>query len=124
MNVAAMPPILIPQLCISINYRDDIATFPKDVVVIVTQKGSEVLELARFAFSLPAPDSPIINDPLLDEGSVMFGEMRMEARISPFHVIENCRINVRAYVGGDEIRLGSLAVRLNPPPEPDTLKTE
>lgn len=119
MIVTSPNPVFIPQLCVDINYHDDIESFPKNVVIVVFQKGSDETELARFDIPLLRPDHEIVIDPPLEEGSMLFAQLRVEARISPFHVRETCRINVRAYCGDDEIRLGSLAVKLVTPAPPD-----
>jgi len=118
MQITAEGPVLIPLLCVSIFYRDDPASFPKDLVVIVSQKGTDEVELAKFAVQVPVAIDPIVMDPPLDEDGIVFAQVYLEARISPFHVKENCRVNVRAYYDDKEIRLGSLAVKLLPPVVP------
>ena len=113
MTILSGAPALLPQLCVTVYYRDDIDALPKDIVVIVFKQGTANEELAKFELTLPPPTSPDGTGSNADNKT--FAEVRLEARITPFAVTEDCRISVRAYQGEDEIRLGSLSVKLGTP---------
>lgn len=109
----------ISQLFALIVYRDDPTTFPKKVSFRAFKQGSETETLLTADIEIPAEagNLPPLNE-FSDPDSIKFAEMRVEAKFSPLVINEACQLKVRVFSGDDEIRLGALNIRLEPPPEP------
>lgn len=106
-------PIALAQLYASVVFRNA----PKDdlyalkIVVAMVNAANESKVISTSEFEIPAPEKDMIL-PLLDEHSVPMMELRNIVRMSPLVLTEPGIITVRAYVGDDEIRLGSLDVKI------------
>lgn len=111
------PPFILPQLCVMVAFRDDPASLPKDLVLRILHQGSDKEEVMwEQHVSLPKPSADdletiVPNDPHFRR----MVELLTFARFVPFGFREESRISVRAYIGDDEVRIGSLALRIRPP---------
>lgn len=117
MTVYGTAPAVVPSLSAVVRFREDPANLPRPVRFEVLKiSRDQKTTLAEATIDLPAANAELrFPEPLEDEARV-FVEVGFIARISPLEISENCQIKVRAYVNGDEIRLGSLVVRLTPAP--------
>lgn len=106
-------PIALPQLHVLVAFRNA----PKDesysLKIVVTMNGTAdgVKVLSSSDIEIPAPEKDLIPPPI-DEHSTPFMELSNAVRLSPLILTEPCTITARAYLGDDEIRLGSLRVKL------------
>lgn len=117
MIVYGEAPVRIPTLAILISYRDDPDTLPKKITLRITREGTETEVMLEAEIAMPELP-PELNFALTedDPDSKAFAELRTVARYAGMELTENCKIKVRVHIGDDEVRLGTLRVRLAPLP--------
>lgn len=115
--VRGEPPFLIPQLSIMVVYRDDPAALPKDVTFRVLHERPEQEDevLWEVNLTLPKPEEDQLAPKLSsDPHARRMIELRAFPRFVPFAFAEEGQISVRAFAGDDEVRIGTLLLRILP----------
>jgi hypothetical protein len=114
MVVEGAVPLFIGQLCVTIAYRAN----PSDLIGAhsfkVYRKGAgDAVEIAAADVDLPELPTPPPQE-FIDPESVRFLEIKIHMQMGQLEISEDCRLYVRAFVGEDEVRLGSLLVKIAP----------
>ncbi|WP_295491461.1 hypothetical protein [Sphingorhabdus sp. EL138] len=106
-------PLSLPQLYAVVSFRNKPNDDSYSLKVVVSMFGSdgEAKVLSSFDYDVPACQRDLLPAPI-DEHSMVFIELSHIVRMSPLIITEPCMITVRAYLGDDEVRLGSLKVRI------------
>ena len=119
MVIAGDLPTTITQICAQIVYRDDPRTFPKDVTLKMVRQVSgsdedETMFEATIPMTAAAAMPPTKTDLDRPGDPPPFVEARMNCKFGGLVFERLTRLKVRAYVAGEEIRLGVLTVRSQP----------
>jgi hypothetical protein len=111
-NVMGSSPVVLSQLCALIDFRftpDSLPISPK----ISVFRSDEAEPIFSMEGHIPANEETLFEDTLdIEGGSVRFHQMIVPVHLQGIEVNESFRLKVRAFVGEDEIRLGSLKVNL------------
>lgn len=114
-NVMGSSPVVLAQLYALIDFRftpDSLPMSPK----ISVFRSDEAEPIFSMEAQIPVNEETLFEvTPDIEDGSVRFHQMIVPVRLSEISVTEPFRLKVRAFVGDDEIRLGSLRVNLVEP---------
>jgi hypothetical protein len=108
-------PAIIPQICAVITLRLSPPSKPlRPIIKIFRSDQDEPLFSLETEISA-APSVPtIVPLPGADPDGVNFLQMGITAQIQGFAISEPCTLKVRAFIGDDEIRLGTLQILVGP----------
>lgn len=113
-NVMGNSPVVLAQLCVLIDFRFMPNSLPMSPKISVF-RSDEVEPLFTMETQIPVNEETLFEDPLdIEDGSVRFHQMVVPVQLYGIAVSDSFRLKVRAFVGDDEIRLGSLKVNLVP----------
>jgi hypothetical protein len=117
MTVYGTAPATVPMLCVVARYREDPKNLPRHIVFkVIKSTAEEETVLLEVPIDAPAP-TPEFDFPVsTDKDAVSFFEIAFISKISPLQVTGDFHLKVRAYVEDDEVRLGTLRVKLAPLP--------
>lgn len=116
LNVRGEPPFLLPQLSAMIVYREKPEDLPQDVTLKILRIGTETEVLWESMLPIPAPPKKQLRGlKSSDPDARSFMEIMAAAHFAPFGITEDCVLAARAYRGDDEIRLGSLMIKIEKP---------
>ncbi len=122
MVIAAVGPITLQQLCAAISLRIHPPIEPTAVSIrIFRSDGDELLFEASAEFPPTPSDLSSDTSSFGDENSLSFIELFVPARMQNLVITQDCAIKVRAFIGDDEIRLGSIVVSFVEPTLGDTV---
>jgi hypothetical protein len=114
LNVMGNAPVVLAQLYALIDFRFKPESLPISPTISVF-RSDEVEPIFSVEGHIPANEETLFDDgSAVDEGSVRFHQMIVPVQLQGLAVNESFRLKVRAFVGDDEIRLGSLKVNLVP----------
>ena len=114
MILYAEPPVVLPKLCIAVDYFERPNESQESVEIQIFLPGADTdtdpplidISIERDKFlSIPIPTDPEADDPQIG--------VSMNFSLSQIELASPGRIKVRAKRGGDIIRLGSLLVSFN-----------
>lgn len=118
MTVFGVTPTYVPMLSVIVRYRDDPTTFPKLITFKISKETKSRKEvLVESTINAPALPSEFEFPETTEPESKKFIEIQFVAKLAALEITEQCDLRVRAYVGDDEVRLGTLVIKLAPPPE-------
>lgn len=110
LTVFGASPVVISQICLLVCLRIDPHARPCNGQIKITRSDTE-LPLASFDFNFPSPkEFPIRPTDETEAESKIFDEAIVFATIGNIVVEKAFRLKVRAFIGQDEIRLGSLRI--------------
>ncbi|WP_432814108.1 hypothetical protein [Sphingorhabdus sp.] len=111
-NVMGSSPVVLAQLCALIDFRFKADSLPMSPKIFVF-RSDEVEPIFSMEGHIPANEETLFEDISdIEGGSVRFHQMIVPVLLHGIAVTESFRLKVRAFVGDDEIRLGSLKVNL------------
>jgi hypothetical protein len=115
MIIGSELPAMIPQICANIELKLERNTEPFNVKIEV-QKSDNSEPLFSFEADFdPAQADAVIPLPLEDESDAFrYVKLGINAPMQGIVITEPCTLKVRAYIRGDEIRLGALQVFVAP----------
>ena len=120
MIISAAAPATLSQLCVAVSVRIEPPIEPLTTTVrILRSDGDEIIAEAQAVIEPPA--NPSSAPSFADANSVSFRELFVPIRVAGVLITQDCAIKVRAYIGDDEIRLGSLRVIFAEPPNEKTV---
>ena len=104
-------PVTLPQLCAAITLR---LLPPKERIkpIVKIFRSDELEPLFVFEADIEPVEAQLIPapSPHLEPDSVTFMQMGITAQIQGLVINEPCALKVRAFIGDDEVRLGSLQI--------------
>ena len=113
--VAGSLPVTLPQICVAITLR---LLPPADPVkpIVKIFRSDEPDPLFTFEAEIEPMEAQLIPSPLpnLEPDSVTFIQMGVTAQIQGLVINGPCALKVRAFIGDDEVRLGSLQIAVQP----------
>lgn len=106
-------PAIIPQICavITLRFEPPEAIFKPKFKLFQTGIEQPLFETET---EFPQPPADLVPH-LPDHDSINFHQLTIEAQLNGLIVTEPCSLKVRAYVGEDEIRLGTLQIIVTSP---------
>jgi hypothetical protein len=108
MLIAGTMPIALPVFTAFVNYQEKINEIEDHVIIKLFVPG---MDDSIFQIELPPRQAPPAT-PLPDEDLNI--RSMVPIRIAPFPILSEGLIRVRAFIRDDEIRLGTLAIRVVP----------
>lgn len=113
--VSGILPVTLPQICAAITLRLTPPEQPLKAVVKIF-RSDEIEPLFVFEADIEPVGAQLIPQPLpnLEPDALTFMQMGISAQIQSMVVNEPCALKVRAFIGDDEIRLGSLQISGDP----------
>jgi hypothetical protein len=112
MIISPKLPIVLPTFVAFVNYRVSPGETAAPVVAKLFVPGSDE---AIAAVDVPIGEMTQSAAPIVGEDTSATISTLIPIRLSPFVVEQEGLIKVRAYRGGEEIRLGALRVSVRPP---------
>jgi hypothetical protein len=110
LTVFGVSPVVLPKICMLICLRVDPHSRPCEGQVRITRSDTET-PLASFDFDFPSPEEfPIRLTDETESESKIYDEAVVTATIGNLAVEKAFRLKVRAFIGEDEVRLGSLRI--------------
>jgi hypothetical protein len=118
MIIYGQPPGLLPTFAAIVHYAER-----------ADEQGDDIISLKMFVPGMDQPISELPVDPAAMKSVPLPPPLEVEDRIirasiplkfSPFVIPQEGLIKVRAYRGEDEIRLGTLQVKFQPIPQPES----
>lgn len=114
LDVMGKAPVVLGQLCVLIDFRFTPDSLPMSPKILVF-RSDEIEPIFSVESHIPATEETLFEDILdIEGGSIRFHQMIVPVQLQGLAVNESFRLKVRAFVGDDEIRLGSLKVELVP----------
>lgn len=104
-------PILLPNFRVLIHYQERFKESDLPVKVTITAPAAPGEDIVVFQFDMPRESFDRVQVPT-DSVDEPFVSTVLNAAFSPIIFTHAGRIKVRAYRGDDEIRLGTLRIRL------------
>jgi hypothetical protein len=113
-NVMGNSPVVLAQLCVLIDFRFMPNSLPISPKISVF-RSDEAEPIFSMEAQIPVNEETLFEEtPDIEDGSVRFHQMVVPVQLQGIAVSDSFRLKVRAFVGDDEIRLGSLKVNLMP----------
>jgi hypothetical protein len=114
MNVFGIAPVSIPKICALVDFRFLAEMLPANVEVKIFRSDHSD-PLATIKFELPENESyEFESSSDLEPNSISFNQAIFSFQLTDFLVIDTCSLRIRAYIGEDEVRLGTMKVALIP----------
>jgi hypothetical protein len=119
MTIAGALPVLLPTFCMVVRYweRPTDPEEPVEIRVFSPGRDEPIFSLPLDISKFRGKPLPSTTDPDADPLHVAI----VPIRLSPFQIEAAGHIKVRAYRGGQEVRLGALPIFVTPPPQPPVL---
>lgn len=115
MIVTGNLPVTLPQICAAITLR---LLPPEEPVkpIVKIFRSDEPEPLFVFEADIEPVEAKLIPEPSphSDPDSVTFMQIGITAQIQGLVVNQGCALKVRAFIGDDEVRLGSLQIIVQP----------
>lgn len=115
MIVTGSLPVTLPQICAAITLR---LPPPNDAVTPIVKifRSDEPEPLFVFEADIEPVEAELnpVPPPNLEPDSITFMQMGITAQMQGLIVSQPCALKVRAFIGDDEVRLGSLQIVVNP----------
>lgn len=106
-------PLNLGSFCVAASYLDTPPQEDKLVEFKIIKEGSTVETLHLSQVTIPAQPKELDLEED-DANGTRFVGVKILARFTPLLISEPCKIRVRAYVDGNEIRLGTIKVKIAP----------
>jgi hypothetical protein len=108
-------PVTLPQICAAITLR----LLPpeervKPIIKIFRSDQEEPIFVCEADIEPVEPQLLPLRPPHLELDSVTFMQMGITAHMQNLVISEPCALKVRAFIGDDEVRLGSLQISVHP----------
>ena len=110
-------PVVLPQLCavITLRFLPPKVSFRPIFKIFQTGREEAIYELEGEVTPVEALEE---NTPLpVDDGLIRFHSFYVLAQLQGLTITEACSLKVRAFIGQDEIRLGTLQIIVASPEE-------
>lgn len=109
-------PIILPQICAAITLRlAPPEARIRPIVKIFRSDQDEPLFVFEADIEPVEPQLLPLKLPHLEQDAVTFMQMGVTAQMQSLVINEPCALKVRAYIGDDEVRLGSLQISVHTP---------
>jgi hypothetical protein len=110
MTIFGKAPATIAQMFVAVSVRVDPGKLPVDGMISIVDPDAKQ-PIFETDFHIPADAANINPYPFqVDEGSVRYTEMVLYVPLRNLTVSKDSRLKVRAIIGADELRLGTLAI--------------
>lgn len=114
LGIAVPAPITLPLLCAAIVLRIEPPIEPVTTIIRITRTDTD--EVMFEIETKITPMNPVEQNTIektIESDSITFINVEVNAQIQDVIISRDCEIKVRAYLGDDEIRIGTLQVRFS-----------